>query len=75
MDKKFQKNNNGLRADLVPPEEASGYLNIKENTLATWRCTKEKLLPYVKLGKRVYYLREDLDNFITENRKGGLDRE
>ena len=52
--------------DLIPIELVSLLLNAKEQTLAGWRSMG--LGPkYVKLGKNVFYRREDLKEWINEN--------
>ncbi len=51
---------------LMKPELAAEYLQITPSTLAVWRSTNRKILPYVKIGGQVRYRREDLDKFITD---------
>lgn len=48
--------------------EAADYLRISKKTLEDWACSKRVLLPYSKLGRRVVYLRRDLDDFLARNR-------
>jgi len=43
-------------------EEASGYLGLPKNTL--YQYTSKKVLPYYKIGKRVYFKIDDLNQFI-----------
>lgn len=49
--------------ELLSGEEAAEILRVSPSTLAKLR--KEQKLPYVPLGKRVYYRRESLLNFIN----------
>jgi excisionase family DNA binding protein len=48
-------------------KEAARYLGLAAQTLASWACSGRYQLPYVKLGRRVYYRRHDLDAFIEAN--------
>lgn len=52
-------------------DEAADYLGVAHATLPTWRCTKRYGLPYIKLGRKVYYLKSDLDRFIQSRRVDG----
>lgn len=47
--------------------EAAEFLGVKPQTLAAWACNKRVLLPYVKIGRRVVYRRQDLDAFCAAN--------
>ena len=50
--------------DLVPVEDFARAINVTPQTLATWRC--EGYGPeYTKLGKSVFYRREDLKVWIA----------
>lgn len=53
-----------MNANLVPPKEAANYLHVKDSTLAAWRSEGRYNLPFVKVGRRVFYRREDLDAFL-----------
>lgn len=44
-------------------KEAAEYLGVKENTLEIWRC-KHKGPRYSKLGTRVLYDLDDLEEFF-----------
>ena len=44
--------------------QAAEYLGLKESTLAAWRCTHKQKIPYVKIGRKIAYLKSDLDAFI-----------
>lgn len=60
-----------LNTQLLTRKAAAEYLGIKENTLAVWATTKRYALPYVKVGRLVKYKRDDLEQFIIENRFSG----
>lgn len=50
---------------LVDRTEAARYLGIAPSTLAVWACTNRYKLPIVKIGRRVKYRIQDLDQFIN----------
>lgn len=54
-----------LISELLTPEEAALHLGVSSRTLATWRSTGRHALPYVKVGARVRYRRQDLDTWLT----------
>lgn len=53
--------------ELVSSADAAAMLRIKKQTLAVWRCAKRQPLPYVKMGRRVFYKRRDLERFVERN--------
>lgn len=55
------------KSGLWTTEQAAEYLNTAPATLAVWRSTNRRILPYVKVGSNVRYRREDLDKFIAAN--------
>ena len=63
----------GLSADdptevplLLTPSQAAKVLGISPGTLAVWRSTGRYALRYVKIGSRIKYQPEDLNQFIQE---------
>jgi transposase-like protein len=44
--------------------EAAAYLGVRPNTLEVWRC-KHRGPKYAKLGSRIVYDQDDLDNFFA----------
>ncbi|RWX13459.1 DNA-binding protein [Rhizobium hidalgonense] len=54
---------------LVPARKAAAYLGVSQKTLANWRCSGTRGLPYVQVGGRVLYRQSDLDDFIMNSRK------
>jgi len=46
------------------PTQAAQILGVSKDTLAVWRCTKRYPLPYLKMGRKVFYCAADLVNFI-----------
>jgi hypothetical protein len=55
-------------AELVSDAEAAQILFVLPHTLATWRSEKRGPA-YVKLGRRVFYRRDDLNAFIAAQRR------
>lgn len=49
---------------LLTPGEVAARLGVSSNTLAVWRCCKRYPLAYVKVGTRVRYRSEDVDQFV-----------
>jgi excisionase family DNA binding protein len=48
--------------------EAAEYLGVSPNTLVTWRCTKRYAIPYVKVGRKVFYFADDLRTWLDSRR-------
>ncbi len=46
------------------PKQTAKILGVSEDTLAVWRCTKRYPLPYIKMGRKVFYCANDLVEFI-----------
>jgi hypothetical protein len=52
--------------DLLSEKEAASYLRLSNpRTLAVWRSTKRYGLPFVKLGRSVFYRKRDLASFVA----------
>lgn len=54
-------------SDYLSINEASGYLRIPTSTLYQY-CSARKI-PFLKRGKRSYFLKSDLDDWIASDRK------
>jgi len=52
---------------LLTRREAAAYLGVAEQTLAVWKCTGRRTLPFVKIGRLVRYRKADLDAFILQH--------
>jgi hypothetical protein len=50
--------------NLIAPSDTAKMLGVNLGTLSVWRCTKRYPLPYVKIGKKVFYRLEDIEKFI-----------
>lgn len=54
------------RPVLLTREEAAKYIGTTYDTLRVWACTQRYKIPYRKIGKKVEYLKSDLDKFIQD---------
>lgn len=54
---------------LLTPEQVAEQLSIAPGTLAVWRCTRRVVLPWVRVGRHVRYLPEDVDAFVASRRE------
>ncbi len=48
---------------LLTPEQAAEFLGVTVGTLNVWRATRRYPLPYVKIGRKVMYRAQDLEQF------------
>ncbi|ALQ51864.1 MULTISPECIES: helix-turn-helix domain-containing protein [Pseudomonadota] len=49
-------------------DKAAEILGLKPQTLKVWRCTGKHKIAYYKIGRKVFYLRCDLETFMENNR-------
>ena len=61
----IKQNKTGKYSNMVNRKSAAEYLGVSEGTLAVWASTGRYLLPFIKLGRKVMYLIEDLDAFLA----------
>jgi len=61
-----ESNNKIRRPSLYTREQAAKYLGISPGTLRVWAHIKRYNIPYRKIGKKVEYLKADLDDFIKK---------
>ncbi|MEN8129849.1 MAG: helix-turn-helix domain-containing protein [Pseudomonadota bacterium] len=66
---------NNVFADRLSPTETAEILGVTEGTLAVWRCTSRYPLPWVKVGRKVFYRQRDISKFISENLHESIQRE
>ncbi len=52
----------------LPTREAAEYLGLGTQTLCNDRVTRALGIPYVRIGRRICYLRKDLDAFLEARR-------
>ena len=61
-----QKKQNQIISPFLSLKETCEYLKLKPATLYSY--THNKVLPYYKLrGRKIYFKKEDLDNFILND--------
>ena len=60
-----------IRPDFLTETEAADYLSLKQHTLAVWRSTGRYGLPFVKIGSKVRYRRDELDAWMKSRTVGG----
>jgi hypothetical protein len=51
-------------SSLLTPEQAAGILGVTAGTLNVWRATRRYPLAFVKVGRKVMYRIQDLENFV-----------
>ena len=49
---------------LKTPAEAAALLGVSPGTLSVWRSTRRYPLAYVKVGSKVRYREQDLEEFL-----------
>ena len=54
---------------LLTVEQAARYLGVKRQTLDLWRSTGRFVIPYQRVGGRIYYAKKDLDKALTRRSK------
>ncbi|ORT50357.1 hypothetical protein ST37_10825 [Vibrio sp. qd031] len=59
---------NQIKSPLLSRDEAASYLGLSSATLAVWASTKRYDLAYIKVGRKVYYTQQDLDEFIERSK-------
>ena len=50
-------------SSLLTPEQAASILGVTAGTLNVWRATRRYPLPYVKIGRKVMYRAQDIEDF------------
>ncbi len=49
--------------------EAAAYLGVNTQTLANWACTGKVEIPHYKVGRKVIYMKSDLDGYLASTRR------
>lgn len=55
-----------MNTKLLNESQAAELLNIKRETLATWRSTGRYNLPFIKVGRTVRYREADLVDWLDK---------
>ncbi|EET5236135.1 helix-turn-helix domain-containing protein [Escherichia coli] len=50
-------------------KEAAEHLGVSVQTLANWAHTGKVKIPFHKLGRKVLYMRSDLDTYLASTRR------
>jgi predicted site-specific integrase-resolvase len=53
-------------SELLDERSAAKAIDVAPNTLAVWRSTGRYKLPFIKVGRKVRYRREDLLVWLSE---------
>lgn len=56
----------------IDKQEVLQYMRIAERTLQKWRSTG--ILPYYRIGGRIYYREGDLEEVMQKNKRVGVER-
>lgn len=54
----------------VDTAQAAAFLGLRPATLTVWRCTGRYRLPFIRVGRKIYYRVSDLEAWLnsrTEN--------
>lgn len=49
--------------------EAAAYLGVNSQTLANWAHTGKVEIPHHKVGRKVIYMKSDLDCYLASTRR------
>lgn len=52
-------------SQLLSPRETAKLLHTTYGSLAVWRSTRRKGLRFVRLGRKIFYRPEDIQEFIA----------
>lgn len=55
-------------SDLLTPDQVAATLGLSHRTLATWRSSRRSELPWVKVGSRIRYRRQDVAAWLESRR-------
>jgi predicted DNA-binding transcriptional regulator AlpA len=58
---------------LINEEAAAALLGVKPGTLSIWRCTGRYNLPYIKIGAKVRYQKNELLEWMSSRTRGNKD--
>ena len=61
--------NNPTILERLTRAEAAAYLGVNAQTLANWAHTGKVGIPHHKVGRKVIYMKSDLDNYLAAHRR------
>ncbi|HED1914410.1 TPA: helix-turn-helix domain-containing protein [Kluyvera cryocrescens] len=60
---------NPIQLERLTRAEAAAYLGVNTQTLANWAHTGRVGIPHHKIGRKVIYMKSDLDSYLAANRR------
>jgi excisionase family DNA binding protein len=57
--------NTKIQTVLLTPRETAARLRVSESTLAKWRMTAARALPYIKIGAKVAYNEVEVEKWLV----------
>ncbi|CAI8781539.1 Helix-turn-helix domain-containing protein [Kosakonia quasisacchari] len=61
--------NSSLSLERLTRAEAAAYLGVNSQTLANWAHTGKVEIPHHKVGRKVIYMKTDLDCYLASTRR------
>lgn len=49
-------------------EDTAAYIGVEAQTLANWASTGKVRIPFLKIGRKVIYLKSDLDAYLASSK-------
>lgn len=56
-------------SDLLTPDQVAATLGLSHRTLAAWRSSRRSELPWLKVGSRIRYRRQDVLAWLEARRQ------
>lgn len=63
------------QSDLITRSEAAAFLRVSPGSLSNWASSSKYRIPYIKIGKKVYYRIKDLQQYIDRHAINKLEGE
>jgi excisionase family DNA binding protein len=60
---------NHVAREVLSAAEAAKYLGVSKSLLDKNRCSGKLKLPFTRIGRRVVYLKQDLNAFLESQRR------
>jgi hypothetical protein len=57
---------------LLTESEAAPLLRVSKGTLRVWRCQRRYPLRFVRIGSKIFYTREGIEEFIRQRTDPGV---
>jgi excisionase family DNA binding protein len=58
-----------FKCERLTRSEAAAYLGVNPQTMANWAHTGKVAIPHYKVGRKVIYMKTDLDGFLASTRR------